>query len=69
MNQKLNQQKVEEVIDLEGLSEEEIRRVKELVEFFKSKKERRKEEKIELRTWDLGKIRGNLSREEIYDWL
>ena len=54
-----------EVINLEGLTEGEIKQVKELIESLKGKK---RKEKDTLRSWPLG-IKEEITREKIYDWL
>ena len=58
-----------EIIDLEGLTQEEARQIRELVESLKKRKKIELKKEVELGSWDLGEIKGNLSREEIYDWL
>ena len=58
-----------EIIDLQGLTQEEVKQVRELVESLKKRKKIELKKEVELRSWDLGEIKGSLSREEIYDWL
>ena len=65
---------MEDRIDVHDLPDEEIKLIREFVEFLrekervkKQKKEGRKE-RIGFATWPLG-IKGKLSRKEIYDYL
>ena len=58
-------------IDLHDLTEEEVRLVKDFVEFLKRRVKMKKEktgekEEITFATWPLG-VKGKLTRREIYD--
>ncbi|RKY65487.1 MAG: hypothetical protein DRQ08_05695 [Candidatus Latescibacterota bacterium] len=59
-------------IDVEGLSEEQVKLVEEFVEFLKSKKKvhpaEESQEDVTFRSWPLG-VKGKITREEIYDHL
>ncbi len=62
-----------EKIDLTGLKDEDIKLIKEFVEFLKARaeKEERREveaEEFEFHSWPLG-VKGKITREEIYDYL
>lgn len=62
-----------DTIDLHDLPEEEMRFVKEFVEFLKRRVKMRKEktgekEEITFAIWPLG-VKGKLTRREIYDYL
>lgn len=62
-----------DVIDVHDLPEEDVSMVRHLVSFLREKAKREKEqekpEEIRFRSWRLGKIKGTLSRREIYDHL
>ena len=62
-----------EAIDVHDLPENEVRFVKELVELLREKKQETKKdgeasEEINFATWPL-RVKGKLTREEIYDHL
>ena len=62
-----------ETIDVNDLHEEQIKFIQDLVEFLREKGKREKAmvkeaENIAFNAWPLG-VRGNLTREEIYDYL
>ncbi len=70
-NYKIKERKIKKVIDVRDLADEEARMIRQFVDFLRRKKEpatRRKEEKIAFRSWPL-KVRGKLTREEIYEHL
>ena len=61
------------VIDVHDLPEEEVKIIRDLVECLRTKAKTRKEEaegeeKIDFAAWPLG-VKGELTREEIYDYL
>jgi hypothetical protein len=65
--------KMTDTIDLHDLPEDEVKLVKEFVEFLKRRVKMRKEkigekEEIAFATWPLG-VKGKLTRREIYDYL
>ena len=55
-------------IDCTGLGPEEVKLVKEFLEFLKARASRQpvREEDIEYRQWPLG-VKGEVTRKEIYD--
>lgn len=59
-----------EQVDFTGLRPEEIRLIKEFLEFLKARaaKPQAVGEDIEYRDWPLG-VRGEITRKEIYDYL
>ena len=59
-----------ERIDLTGLRPEEVKLVKELLEFLKARsaKQQVPENDIEYHRWPLG-VQGEITRKEIYDYL
>jgi hypothetical protein len=59
-----------ERIDLAGLRPEDVKLMKELLEFLKTRaaQEELPERDIEYRSWPLG-VRGKITRREIYDYL
>ena len=62
-----------DTIDLHDLPEDEVKLVKEFVEFLKRRTKMRKEkigekEEITFAAWPLG-VKGKLTRREIYDYL
>ena len=65
---------MEDRIDVHDLPEQEVRLIREFVEFLREKeqgKKRRKErskQRISFAAWPLG-IKGKLTRREIYDYL
>lgn len=61
---------MEEQLDLTGLGPDEVRLVKELLEFLKARaaKPEARAQDVEYRTWPLG-VKGAITRREIYDYL
>lgn len=58
-----------DIIDIHDLKLEEMKLVEEFVEFLKNRqKKKNKEEKIKFANWLL-KVKGKLTRKEIYDYL
>ena len=58
-----------DIIDVHDLKIEEMKLVEEFVEFLKNRqKKKNKEEKIKFDNWPL-KVKGKLTRKEIYDYL
>ncbi len=70
-NYKIKERKPRKVIDIRDLADEDARLIKQFVDFLRRKKEpvsKKKAEKIAFRSWPL-KVRGKLTREEIYEHL
>ena len=66
--------KMVEQIDVRDLPEEEVKVIEKLVELLRripkvEKENAKKPEKIEFLSKPMGKVKGNLSRKEIYDYL
>jgi hypothetical protein len=65
---------MEDRIDVHDLPEQEVKLIREFVEFLrekekgKKKKKERKKQRISFAAWPLG-IKGKLTRREIYDYL
>lgn len=58
-----------DIIDIHDLKLEEMKLVEEFVEFLKNRqKKKNKEEKVKFANWPL-KVKGKLTRKEIYDYL
>lgn len=59
-----------EKLEIEDLTEEEIRIVKEFIDLLKARRveKPRESEEIAFKSWPL-KVKGRLTREEIYDYL
>lgn len=62
-----------ETLDVRDLPETDVRFLQQLIEFLRQKHRHEptrthENNTIELRSWSLG-VKGNLSREEIYDYL
>jgi len=59
-------------IEVEGLSEEQVKLVEEFVEFLRTKNRVRpaeeSQEDVTFKSWPLG-VKGKITREEIYDYL
>lgn len=64
---KAKQKALEEDKTLKQLINEMVSRG--LVKSMKEKKMKKTKKRIKIRTYDMGAIKGTLSREEIYDWL
>ncbi|MHB8579129.1 MAG: hypothetical protein ACYDA4_04615 [Ignavibacteriaceae bacterium] len=63
-----------DIIDISGLPEEEVKVLEKLVELLRripkvEKESAKKPEKIEFLSKPMGKVKGTLSRKEIYDYL
>lgn len=59
-----------EKLEVEGLTEEEIKIVREFIDLIKARRAEkpRESEEIRFKSWPL-KVNGRLTREEIYDYL
>lgn len=61
-----------EMLDVRALHDDEVQVLQQLVEFFRQKHQvstpKDETETIDLRSWSLG-VKGNISREEIYEYL
>ena len=63
-----------DMLDVRGLSNDQIEFLQQLIEFMRQRHQKRltqpeeETETIHLRSWSLG-VKGNISRDEIYDYL
>lgn len=69
-NQKVRSEKMVKTIEISDLTEDEAKIIEEFVNFLKARRKEKpkKREEITFRSWPL-KVKGKLTREEIYGYL